>query len=288
MNPQYLTGRLPPVVGQQASRWPVRVPRSTGKKIAVSLLDNSARKAYESYAVRVGDTLETIARRRKIAVEQLAALNSLSVSDNVASGSVLLVPRFQEGQIAERDAEEVVVVPATQFQLPGRARVFYRVLATDSLEALATALGVSSEELVVWNELDRSAKLQSGMIIQAFVTKERELNNVRVVAERDTKVLLAGSSEFLDYFEAQKGRKRITVRAKSGDTLAKIGARYSLSVGMMERINRCARTRVLTPGEAVVVYAQRGSSEVAKVSGRPLARIDAPRPDLLPKSKDIE
>jgi len=38
----------------------------------------------------------------------------------------------------------------------------------------------------------------------------------------------------------------------------------------------------------VVVYAQRGSSEVAKVSGRPLARIDAPRPDLLPKSKDIE
>src|SRR5678815_4540498 len=66
--------------------------------------------------------------------------------------------------------------------------------------------------------------------------------------------LAAASPEFFAWFEGQKGRSRIEVVAKAGDTWKSIAAQYGLSIGMIERINQRARSSALAPGERVVVY----------------------------------
>jgi hypothetical protein len=71
------------------------------------------------------------------------------------------------------------------------------------------------------------------------------------------------------------------VSAKQGESLAGIGKRFGLSVGMMERINRFPRTQKLTAGEPIIVYVKHGDSD-ASMSAKPLARVEAPRPDVLP------
>jgi hypothetical protein len=73
------------------------------------------------------------------------------------------------------------------------------------------------------------------------------------------------------------------VSAKAGETLAGIGKRYGLSVGMMERINRLSRSHKLADGEPVIVYVKQGQGGSSETAARPLAQIDAPRPDLLPR-----
>lgn len=278
-------------VMQGVQRWPVRVPVGSGSKTARLLVEAQYQPSYDSYMVRFGDTLESVATHFQLTTERLAQMNGLLEGAAIRAGTVLLVPRAFAGGL-ELDSEEVVVVPTLRKAVAGRNRVFYRVLRGDSLLSIASALGVTLDELVVWNELEPKAKLQAGMTLQAFVPARADLARVRTVNPQQAKLLEVGTRDFLTYFEALNGRKRITVRSQTGDTLEKIGKRHGLSVGMMERINRCSRTRVLKPGEEIIVYskteaakadsASKPSADQSPSSGRPLASIEPPRPDLLP------
>jgi LysM repeat protein len=161
--------------------------------------------------------------------------------------------------------------------------VFYRVLPGDTLAEVASAFGVAASELSLWNALDKAANLQLGMTLQVFVAKDADLSRVRSLSEHEARVLVAGSEEFFEYFEAQNGRKRITVTAKKGDTLALIGRRYGMSNGMMERINRLSASTAIREGDTVVVYAKgEQSSPPARAAASELSAILAPRPDALP------
>jgi hypothetical protein len=95
------------------------------------------------------------------------------------------------------------------------------------------------------------------MTLQVYVPQEVDLSRVRYIEPQQTQLLVTGSPEFIEFFEGQKGRNRVVVAAKPGDTLSKIGARYGMSVSMMERINRFSRGKELKDGEAVVVYTNR-------------------------------
>lgn len=178
----------------------------------------------------------------------------------------------------------MVVVPDRALSFPGRSRVFYRVMVGDTLAEIANAFGVSADDLVAWNSLDTTARLQSGMALQIFAPTGLALDSVRCV--REPKVLVVGTDEFYEHFEAQNGRKRMSVVAREGDTLGSIAQRYNMSVGMMERVNRRSRRDVLEAGERVVVYAPMGvtTRSVAEAAGvRPLEPAEPPpRPDALP------
>lgn len=292
MNPQYLTGRTPAAPsggdadGPNAKqRWPVRVPRGTGQRVTEQLLSQGQQGHFDAFVARFGDTLETIAARFHTSVERLGDINQLHPRHDVTQGSVLLVPRLPKGKPPAPDTEERVVVPSLDFELPATRRVFYRVLSGDTLEGVAHALRVTPEELAMWNDLDRDAKLQSAMTLQAFVPEGERLSHVRHVVAANTEVYEVGSEPFLAYFEAQNGRKRVVVRARAGDSLAHIGRRHQLSVGMMERINRMSRHTQLEPGQRIVVYTKRAVSGVDSVSSKPLAQVEAPLPEALPKPR---
>jgi membrane-bound lytic murein transglycosylase D len=72
--------------------------------------------------------------------------------------------------------------------------------------------------------------------------------------EGDARVLEVGSEEFFAHFEGLKGRKRIEIAVREGDSFSKIAGRYGLSVGSLERINQRSRRSLLMPGDRLVVY----------------------------------
>jgi membrane-bound lytic murein transglycosylase D len=285
LNAHYLTQRTPPF-GGSGKQWPVRVPAGHGL-LAGQRLASAARPpgtGPEPYVVRFGDTLEAIAGETGASVREIMALNHVAPDERLIAGSVLVVPRSPvAADVAAPADEQVVVVPARRFGDAHRRRVFYEVLPGDTVADIAAAFGVAPSELVTWNGLDESALLQQGMTLQVFVPEDRDLSRTRYLADHEARVLVAGSREFFEYFEAQNGRKRITVVAKKGDTLASIGKRYGMSTAMMERINRFPASGQIREGDRIVVYAK------GDVPNRPvpdavgeLSAVLAPLPEALP------
>jgi membrane-bound lytic murein transglycosylase D len=283
LNPQYLAGRTPPSTpGASPRSWSVRVPAGSVSKVRETLARDAPNDdSFMPYLVRVGDTVESIAQTRGATEAQIRALNRVDPKEVLAPGTVLLVPRGERSR--ETDAlDNVVVVPPRSFDYPERKRVFYRVLSGDSLSRVAEVFGVSRGDLALWNALDDSARLPPGLTLQLFVQRDRDLSRVRCISQAKAKILIAGSSEFFDYFEGQSGRRRFVVRAKDGDTLASIGKRYGATVGSMERINRRSRTDAVAEGQPIVVYTERarpqpGDEVYAEAPARAAPVLASPR-----------
>jgi peptidoglycan lytic transglycosylase D len=293
LNPDYLAGRTPPVrPGERGRVWAVHVPVGSGKAARRRLVRSSGvNPELVPYVVRFGDTVETIAAARGTPPAELEHLDHIGRHEELSAGTVILVPRhFPAADAVDPSAKPVVVVPPRDFDYPKRRRIFYHVLAGDTLARVARAFSVTRSELETWNALDPSARLQSGMVLQMFVPRDAGLDHVRHIDGDRARLLVAGSREFFNYFEAQKGRRRILVTVKRGDTLYSIGKRYGMSVGWMERVNRFSRHKQLQIGETVVVYSKRSakagesldSDAESEVHAAPLSPVKPPRPDALP------
>ncbi len=269
MNPQILAGRTPPLApGLTVDvKWTLRVPESAGARAAKGLpklIESEPKLA--RYTVRFGESMEDIAAAQKTTKSALAQWNGLRHGESVRPGTVIFVPASAGAGVAMAAAaasatsgqKPLVVVPAQSFAAAQKRRVFYRVVAGDTLPEVAAVLGTGTDDLAKWNILDAGAKLHDGMTLQAYVGDRQVLAGVVVLEERDARILAVGSPEFFAHFEAQKGRDRVFVTVKEGDTWAGLAKKYGLSVGMIERINQRSRSSALAAGERVVVYVPAG------------------------------
>ena len=165
----------------------------------------------------------------------------------------------------------LVAVPDRSFNYDGRERVFYRTRDGDGLDEVADVFGVRAEDLVEWNNLDPSAKLHPGMVLQVFVRKDFDPTGVMLLDPSRVRVVTLGSEEFLELETARRGKKRLMYTCKAGDTLAKLGRRYGLTPGDLARINRFSYNTELHDGDG-------SSSILRRRSGaRGHARVDAQR-----------
>lgn len=300
LNPQLLSQRTPPVGpgetgpaslgSKRDASWVVRVPVGMGPRAAKTIRETSSDRALLRHQIRWGETLDDVATARQTTKGELQSLNGLRKDEVLRPGTVLLVPA-PDGTGAAARAElgtepvrtpPVVVVPAQAFSYPGRRRVFYRVVAGDTVRDLASGLGVIADELCRWNQLDATASLHEGMSLQLFVPQGDKRSDALLLEEKDARVLVAGSPEFFAHFEGQKGRERLEIAAKEGDTWRSLARRYGLSVGMLERINQKSRSSPLSPGDRVVVYVPS-----SKTRGRPDAPA-APEPGDRPAAEAVD
>jgi membrane-bound lytic murein transglycosylase D len=197
--------------------------------------------------------MDDIAAARRTTRGMIASLNGMRAGELLRPGTVLFVPA-QGSADPPAAARPFVVVPAQVFSYADRQRVFYRVVSGDSLRELSAVFGVSVDDLCRWNALDSGAALHDGMTLQIFAQKGKLPDSALVLADKDAQVLHVGSQEFFAHFESLRGRKRVELLAKQGDTWRSLGHKYGLSVAQMERINGRARSTPLAPGEKVVVY----------------------------------
>jgi LysM repeat protein len=102
-----------------------------------------------------------------------------------------------------------------------------------------------------WNTLDSASTLFEGMTLQLFVTHAAAA--LTALREHDVHVVAVGSEEFYALTDP-KGRSRVRVVARNGDTLASVAQQYKVSPALLERINRRPRAEALSEGTAVYVY----------------------------------
>ncbi len=285
-NAHLLSKRTPPQVGKTPSKFRVYVPRGKGVTAERKLATARSNGDYVPYVVRFGDSANVVASEHGTSVGRLRRINALTRRERLIAGTVLLVPRAKTAAAPTPPEKEVVIVPARQFQYPNRRRIFYEVRSGDTTGDVGQAFDVTVAQLALWNSIDRSAKLVGGMVLQMYVPADANLSQTRYTDAKDANVLVAGTDEFFDHFEGLKGRRRIRIVAKEGDTLRTIGKRYGLTAGSMERINRVSRYTKLEPGTKVIVYARiaaaKDAPSVGAVSGRPLPPVTPPKPDALP------
>ncbi|WP_437735839.1 LysM peptidoglycan-binding domain-containing protein [Sorangium sp. So ce1335] len=269
LNPQLVAKRTPPLPmdAKEQARWEIRVPAGAGARAAKTMPKLLEREPkLERYLVRWGESLDDIAMFRGTTRWALQSLNGLRSGEPVRPGTLLFVPAAEgvgaaaaehllaNGAPLSSEAKPVVVVPAQRFSYERRRRVFYRVVAGDTLRDLAAMMSVTPDEICRWNTLAPGASLHEGMTLQLFVPKSQRHDGVFLLDEADARVMEVGSEEFFAHFEGLKGRKRIEIAVREGDTFSKLATRYGLSVGSLERINQRSRRSVLMPGDRLVVY----------------------------------
>lgn len=287
LNPELRAGRTPPIA---TADYIIHVPRgkSDAARAAIAKLAKTP-NATDKYVVRFGETLAEIAIAKKTTASKLAELNGFPANEPVRGGTTILVPRVNEAPSATpasmNPQRPVAVVPQDVFVYPDRRRVFYRVLTGDSVRDIATNFKVSVDELVRWNAIDPAARLVDGMLLQVFVPSDVDLDKSVSLKESDVRVIRAGTDDFFHEFD-EKGRKRITVTAKAGDTLDAIGKRYGVTPTLMERVNRKPRSEALRDGDPVVVYLPAGAPGAQGAKASP-ATTTAPPGEASPAMDDL-
>jgi len=252
LNPAFRRNRVPPG-GPAVS---IRIP--AGKAAAFARVFRRPRhEAQQPYVVRFGETLRDVARRFGTTRAALRGVNELDQQSRIGVGLRLMVPA---GEPRDTEEEPVVVAVPDEAAYPGRRRVFYRVTRGDTANEIARFFRVEADDLRRWNNVETAAALQSGMVLQLFVSPEFDLGRALVLTEDEVRLLVVGSEEFFDYHETQRGRVRFRYTIRSGDTLTSIARRFDLSVASLSRINRFGRRTDIRAGDQMIVYAPRDSA----------------------------
>jgi len=280
--------------------YPVKVPPGKGALLTQNMA--KIRKdfpASERYVVRFGESLEQIASARGLPTSKVVELNGIAQGEVVRGGTVILLPpsKAAGGAVAAAASaapgsdKPVAIVPSDVFVYPDRKRVFYRVVTGDTLRDVASTFHVSVDDIRRWNEIDPVGRLQEGMTLQLFVPSDVDLSKVISLSENEVRTITAGTDDFFAYWEGQKGRRRIAVAAKAGETIEIIGRRYGVPAASMERINRKNRNDSLKAGDVVVVYlpptsktADPGATSADPFAPEPLGPLPPPpAPNALPQ-----
>ncbi len=254
LNPALRRGRTPP----GRDRWPVRLPPESMAQFTQRWARaRPSAPVHRPRLLRFGETLTDLAREVGVSEAALREVNGVLEDERVGAGTTLLVPVSGRRAEPRPSVPPVIAVPAGPRELPGRRRLFYRVVRGDGLSEIARFFHVREDEVRQWNRIDPSAALQPGMYLQLFVRPELDLAQALVLTPDECRVLVVGSEEFFAYHEAQNGRVRFRYRVRTGDTLSHVAVRFGISIPSLMRINQVGRDTVLRPGDELIVYAER-------------------------------
>ncbi|MEM7151225.1 MAG: transglycosylase SLT domain-containing protein [Myxococcota bacterium] len=274
INGGYLRGRTPP---ERAAT--VRIPRDRAEAFAAARPKLEALWRTEStLTVKHGEKLGTIARRHGIKERTLRSLNGIRDSAEVSGGIVLVVPA-KKGSEAHASATTpevpLAAVPALAVDDEHRL-VFFETNRASTPPVLEEAFGVRWSDIVRWNDLDPRARLQDGLLIQVVVPRSFDAPSRQLAIYERTEVehVERGSRAHLEAELDRRGKRRRGYRVRSGDTLAKIGKRFGLSIGDLSRINAVPRGHAPKAGEVLVVYVPKGRTQGTLRAPAPLGFSD--------------
>ncbi|MFV0348671.1 MAG: LysM peptidoglycan-binding domain-containing protein [Halodesulfovibrio sp.] len=112
-----------------------------------------------NYRVQTGDTLSAISRETGVSVQTLMEANGLTAKSVLKIGQKLYVPdnSFKKTVASRKQAEEV------------KKSIVYSVRRGESLWSIARKFGVSHQDVMRWNQLDKQSQLHPGDQIKLFV-----------------------------------------------------------------------------------------------------------------------
>ncbi|MEM6290776.1 MAG: LysM peptidoglycan-binding domain-containing protein [Myxococcota bacterium] len=261
LNAQLLRRRTPPT----DAPYPVRIPRD--KAGAFASAQPALAKAWASettHAVKTGEKLESIARKHGTTAKALRKLNGIRDSAEVKGGVTLVVPaKPKPSASAAADAPELPLAAVTDITPPaGHRLVFFETTRATTPRDVERAFGVTWPDVIDWNDLDPHARVQAGQVLQLAVTNAFDAATSNVVAHElhEVEYVVRGSRAHLEASLRRRGKVRRGYKVRSGDTLAKVGRRFDLSLGDLARINHFSRRHDPKPGSTLVVYVEKGKT----------------------------
>lgn len=184
------------------------------------------RVTWDVYRIRPGDTLLAIAGRFNTSVDQLQRINSLSDS-RIIAGNSLMIPRSGSMAYAVLPPNPATRNGADVDPTPGR----YSVQSGDSLWLIARRFGLQIQDIVAWNGISRNSILRPGQLLW--------LESPEYVAAATVDRAAAGIPK--------------AYKVVRGDSLARIAARFGVSVAQLTRWNSLDRDALIFPGQQLVI-----------------------------------
>ncbi|GEM_PF-262798 len=229
---------------------------------AIATVNSSDNGYSNSHVVKKGDTLSDIAAKNGVSLEDLLLANSLK------RGSV--------------------IKPGMRLKIPvGRSSTSYIVCSGDTPGKIAARFGVSTSDLLEWNDLDSRSTIFPGQKLTVLASESRKEPKgkiVHTVQKGETLWAIARrydvhvsnivswnglSSKNATLSVGQKldiigttpethggyteGRNKITYTVQKGDNLGKIAEKYSVTVEAIQRWNDKEDIK-LQVGDKLIVY----------------------------------
>jgi len=222
LNPELKRWCTPPGV----KGYEIRIPAGSREEFVkrYSVMDPAERVSYLRHRIRPGDTLLKLAKRHRIRVADIMALNSIRDPRVLQVGTDLILP-LKKGYTT-RPLQEL------EDDYIRTRRKFYTVRSGDSLWKISQKFGVSEKQLRVWNRLGWSNLLRPG---------QKLIVSTRGQAKTPTR-------------RSKGPLKKVVYLVKSGDTLWDIGRKYDVPTSRIRNWNKLDSDHILHPGDKLTLH----------------------------------
>lgn len=210
----------------------VPVDRAARFADQLAQIDDSERMSWARYEVKPGDTLGAIANRFNTSVASVKSTNNIKGSV-IRIGQSLLIPAAlvsasEYGLSADQRTEKRLSASAPR----GKAKQIHKVASGDSLWTISRLHGTTPKQIARWNDMGVSETLKIGQQLVVYVDDKR--------------------------ISSQLAQNAYKVQA--GDSLSRIAAAHSISVGDLLEWNGLEINSTLRPGQELVISAGAESS----------------------------
>lgn len=218
LNPELKRWCTPP--NQHNYRLRVPVGSSAGFAQKYAAVPAAERARYKRHEIQSGDTLQHLAKRYRIRVDDIIALNKISNPRALRIGQNLILP-------LHRDFSSLPLTELEDDYQRSRRR-HYKVRSGDSLWTIARKCNVTEKQLRVWNRLGWSNVIQPGQTLA-------------VSAPASSRSRKSGV------------RQKVIYQVQSGDTLWGIGQQFSVQTRDIQQWNALGKNHVLHPGDKLTL-----------------------------------
>jgi len=217
LNPSLLRGATPP-----DGTTSVHLPEGATEGFAACFeaIPPSERISYRRHEVRRGETLSGIASKHGVSSGDIAKVNRISDPSRIYVGMELVIPLH--GTAPEMLAE------------PPRTTTVHTVRSGDTLSAIATRYGVSTDDVVSWNGLGAADHIQVGQ-----------------------KLTIRGGDA--------RATAQLTYTVKAGDTLSEIAREFGVSTSQVMEWNGIRDAAKVPVGKTLKLYGPSGDWKIYKV-----------------------
>ncbi len=187
-------------------------------------LPRDQRASYHRHQIKSGDTLQGLARRYRIRIDDIIALNKIKNPRALQIGCNLILPLKKGFTRLPSDS-------LTDSYVRSRRKT-YKVRSGDSLWSISQRFSVTQKELRVWNKLGWSNLLRPGQVLAVSKPGRHAVAKVK----------------------RRKGPvRKLIYQVVSGDTLWDIGRQFNVATEQIRRWNALSHGHVLQPGQKLTL-----------------------------------
>lgn len=197
-------------------------------RAGLATMDRMELVTWDRYQIKAGDTLGGIARKLGTRVDILQTVNQLRGSQIIA-GRSLLIPR-DSGATDTFSGSSLPILAASR-RMPITVPASHKVRRGDNLWSIARRYDLKSKDIASWNQINLNSILSLGQILDlGFANSDTDGGMGR---------LLSADKE--------------TYLVRSGDSMAKIAARFDAKLEDLLLWNSISPNDVIYPGQQIRV-----------------------------------